>query len=239
MVIEMSEKLRHELKYLCRKSDLQLLEQRIRHIMQYDPHADSRGEYQIRSVYFDSYSRKCYYENENGIDPREKYRIRIYNLSSDRIVLEKKKKIRGMTGKESCLLDYDLCMKMLRGEQLLEYLGRNQLLDEWILERNTKLLKPVMLGEYLRKVFVYPLGNVRVTFDQNITASYSFKDLFSDQLSRVSVLPTGCHILEVKYTEYLPDVLYQTIENGHFRQNTFSKFYLGCKALEGSFINVI
>ena len=167
------------------------------------------------------------------MDPREKFRLRIYNYQDGRISLEKKKKNRGMTGKESCLVDREICDKMLRGQPIRDKLGRHRLLDEWIIRSETERLRPVMLGEYVRKPLVYRLGNVRITFDRNICASPQMTDIFERNVSRVAVLPTGYHVLEVKYDNYLPDVIYQLIDNGHLQQTTFSKFYLGCKAIGG------
>ena len=236
----MNEKLRHELKYICTDTELRLIEQRIRPILKPDSHADENGEYLIRSVYFDDLERTCFYENQNGIDPRAKFRIRVYNCSKERISLEKKKKNRGMTGKTSCALNYDTCMKMLRGESIRDHLGAHPLLDEWILCSESKLLRPVMLGEYVRKPYIYRLGNVRVTFDKHISASANCTELFAHDIARISVLPTGYHVLEVKYDDFLPDVIYQSMDcYGHFRQSTFSKFFLGCKALEGRLSNDI
>ena len=72
--------------------------------MKRDPYADLNGEYVIRSVYFDDYRHTCFFENEDGADPREKYRIRIYNQSADRISLERKRKKNSMTGKDVCII---------------------------------------------------------------------------------------------------------------------------------------
>ena len=65
--------------------------------MQLDPHVTDTGVYNISSLYFDDCYNTCYYENENGTDPREKFRIRIYNHSDERITLECKRKERGKT----------------------------------------------------------------------------------------------------------------------------------------------
>lgn len=227
------EKYRHELKYICSESTLNCIEVKLRNVMHSDPHVDHNGEYVIRSIYFDDYRYSCFYENENGTDPREKFRIRIYNYSADRIALERKRKKNSMTGKDVCIISRDICEKMLRGIDISSYLGYHTLLDEWIVQNSTGLLKPVMLGEYLRKPFVYKLGNVRVTFDRNICASRQIYSLFDKKISRIAVLPTGNHVLEVKWDDYLPDVIYHLIEDGHMQQSTFSKFYLGCKALGG------
>lgn len=231
--VHVEERYRHELKYICSELELQVIERKLRLAMRPDPHADGNGEYLIRSVYFDDYRRSRFFENEDGVDPREKFRIRIYNGSDGRICLEKKIKRRGMTGKESCPIDRETCDRMLSGLPIRDRLGQHPLLDEWILMRDTAMLRPVMLGEYVRKPFVYRLGNVRITFDRNICASLNPAELFNPEISRVAVLPTGYHVLEVKYDDFLPDVIGQLIDNGHMLQTTFSKFYLGCKATGG------
>lgn len=228
-----AEKYRHELKYICSDLELRIVEQKLKAVMKPDPHADNDGEYLIRSAYFDDYHRSRFFENEDGVDPREKFRIRTYNLSDARISLEKKIKSRGMTGKRSCLIDRETCMRMLSGQSVMDCLGQHPLLDEWIVQRETAGLRPVMLGEYVRKPYIYPLGNVRITFDRYISASYRVRDIFEPKTSRIAVLPTGYHVLEVKYDDFLPDVIYQLIDSGHMRQTTFSKFYLGCKAIGG------
>ena len=231
--VQSADKYRHELKYICSDLELRIVEQKIRAVMQPDPHADRNGEYLIRSVYFDDYHRSRFFENEDGVDPREKFRIRAYNCSDGHISLEKKIKSHAMTGKKSCLIDRETCMRMLTGQSLTDRMGRHPLLDEWILQAETMGLRPVMLGEYVRKPYIYRPGNVRITFDRNICASYRTRDIFEPRISRIAVLPTGYHVLEVKYDDFLPDIIFQLIDSGHMRQTTFSKFYLGCRAIGG------
>ena len=228
-----ADKFRHELKYICSDLELRIVEQKLRTVMRRDPHADENGEYLIRSVYFDDYHNSRFFENEDGVDPREKFRIRVYNRSDGRISLEKKIKSHGMTGKRNCLIDRETCMRMLEGRSISDRLGQHPLLDEWIIQRETARLRPVMLGEYVRKPYIYPLGNVRITFDRYISASCRVRDIFEARTSRIEVLPTGYHVLEVKYDDFLPDVIYRLIDSGHMRQTTFSKFYLGCRAIGG------
>lgn len=232
-VVPAAVKYRHELKYICSDIELRIVEQKLKAVMKPDPYADRDGEYLIRSVYFDDYQRSRFFENEDGVDPREKFRIRAYNLSDARITLEKKIKSHGMTAKRSCLIDRETCMRMLSGQSVTDRLGQHPLLDEWIVQRETAGLRPVMLGEYVRKPYVYSMGNVRITFDRYISASYRVRDIFEARTSRIAVLPTGYHVLEVKYDDFLPDVIYQLIDSGHMLQTTFSKFYLGCKAIGG------
>ena len=87
---------RHELKYVCTEAQLALIQARIHHLIPLDSHVGETGMYQIRSLYFDDYYNRCYYENENGVEPRKKYRIRIYNCDDSYIVLECKSKQKNM-----------------------------------------------------------------------------------------------------------------------------------------------
>ncbi len=235
----MVEKYRHELKYICSESKLKLIENRIKYIMYPDPYANEKGEYLIRSAYFDDYYMSFFSDNENGTQPRSKYRIRTYNCSNQLIMLEKKIKTNGMTAKKTCRLDFETCIKMLKGESILDKWGTDRLLDEWIIANETKRLRVTMLGEYVRKPFVYQLGNVRITFDLNICASLDYGRLFDIDLCKLPILPSGYHVLEIKYDDYLPDIIYRLVDETHISQTTFSKFYLGCKALQGGLPNVI
>ena len=63
------------------------------------------------------------------------------------------------------------------------------------------------------------------TFPASINAApFSFQN--SRELPLRPVLPTGRHVLEVKYDEFLPDFLYQVMNLGSLRQSGFSKYYL-------------
>ena len=101
---ELKKTFRHEWKYLITDAQILMLQNRIQHLLAKDDHVDSEGSYTVRSLYFDDYADTCYYENENGTEPREKFRIRIYNGNTDRIMLECKRKEHGKTHKTSCPL---------------------------------------------------------------------------------------------------------------------------------------
>ena len=76
---------RHELKYPVSLTQMAVLQSRIQSLMQLDPNAGRSGKYIVRSLYFDSLNSRCYYDNENGTEPREKFRIRTYNYSPQKI----------------------------------------------------------------------------------------------------------------------------------------------------------
>ena len=217
---------RHEFKYICSEAQLACLKGRLSGIMRFDPHADGNGKYRIRSVYFDDYLDTGFYENENGTDPREKFRIRIYNHSADRIELENKKKICGMTSKEACEIERDLCESLLAGKPETLEACDIPVWNKFVIGWNTRQFRAKVIVDYERTVFVCPLGNVRVTFDRNISSSGDYGHFFDAGMKKRPVMPTGVHVLEVKYDEYLPDYIYKAIELENLQRTAFSKYYL-------------
>lgn len=218
---------RHEFKYVCSEAQLACLKGRLRGIMEYDSHADQRGQYHIRSVYFDDYQDSGFYENENGTDPREKFRIRIYNNSAELIELENKQKRQGMTRKDACAIPRDLCESLLKGEFMAwEESGGIPLWNKFMTLWHTRLLRPKVIVDYERTVYICRLGNVRVTFDRNISSSSDYSHFFENRLKKRPIMPQGMHILEVKYDAFLPDYIYKSIELENLQRTAFSKYYL-------------
>ena len=222
----MENRFRHEFKYECSYAQLKNLQCRLSGLIPLDPHAGEDGIYNIRSLYFDDYYDRCLMENEAGTDPREKFRIRIYNHSAERISLELKRKVRGKTQKISCPLTEEQCRMLMAGQTPEITKGTPPLLNKLVMLMKTTLMQPKVIVEYDRVPYIYPLGNVRVTLDENIRGS-SRADLFlEDQIPLRPIMPAGHHILEVKYDEYLPDYIYQAAQLDNLRQTAYSKYYL-------------
>ena len=217
---------RHELKYVVTAAQLALLENRIRGLIKPDRHVGPDGMYHIRSLYFDDYYNSYYNENEIGSDPREKFRIRIYNASPERIRLELKRKEHGMTQKLSCRLSEEQCRELMAGRPLPPDPAYPPVLQKLNLQMRTRLLRPRIIVEYDRVPYVDPLGNTRITLDLNIRSS-SYASLFlEEQVPMRPIMPKGKNILEVKYDEFLPDSIYRNLQLNSLQQTTFSKYYL-------------
>ena len=225
---------RVENKYLVSDKDLTVLQGRLQSIMSVDSHQPD-GCYRIRSLYFDAAWDRCMEENEAGIDQRQKFRIRIYDPESDVIHLEIKEKSRGLTKKVACSVSRKETEDILHGMLPLCPDSRKPLNLLKLRARDT-LMRPKAIIEYERTAFVCPSGNVRITFDRNIMASRCCTDFFRQSVPGMTpVLPTGMHVLEVKYDEYLPDYIAGVIELGNLQQTAFSKYYLGRLAVNGEF----
>lgn len=227
-------KYRIENKYIVSESELKALEKRLSPIMQADIHQDGDC-YEIRSLYFDDLDNRCMDENEAGVDVRKKYRIRIYGPNAEKAKLEIKEKLNNKTRKSICEITRSEVTQLMQGEFPL-LLGSRAPLN--LLQINMKCLhmEPKIVITYERTAFVYPEGNVRITFDRNITASRVKEDLYAqNQAVAIPVLPTGMHILEVKYDEFLPQFIARQIDTGNLLQTSFSKYYLGRLASQGIF----
>lgn len=217
---------RHELKYVVTAVQMSLLESRIRGLLPLDPHVGESGRYRIRSLYFDDCYNSCYLENEIGTDPREKFRIRIYNGDAGRISLELKRKEHGMTQKISCLISEEQCRELMAGHLLPMEESYPPVLQKLNLLMRTRLLRPKVIVEYDRVPYINGLGNTRITLDQNMASSDEIGGFLEPEIRRRPIMPAGQHILEVKFDEFLPDYIYRNLQLNSLRQTAFSKYYL-------------
>ena len=219
-------KYRNELKFICSEAACRVLECRIKGIMRQDPHVGHDGTYRIRTLYFDDRNDSAYYENENGIRKREKFRIRIYNGDASNITLECKEKINGLNHKYQTALAEWQFKQILSPEQFSPEDITDPLIQQLYKEQCTRMLKPKVIVDYVRTPYVYPDGNVRITFDKNLSASNDIVSFLKKDIPLVPVMPQGVCILEVKYDDFLPHFIYEIMQTGRLRQTTFSKYYI-------------
>lgn len=224
---------RHEIKYVCSETQIPVIQNRVSVFCDVDKHAGDDGRYTVRSLYFDDYRDTAYYENEMGVDPRQKYRIRLYNGNGDHLVLERKSKRSGKTYKESVPFSRERCEEILKDDWLSGDIGREpELIQQFYLEYRTRLLRPKVIVEYERIPYIYSTGNVRITFDRDISASADVGSFLDHCLIARPIMPVGKHILEVKYDALIPDFIYNAVSGEKLRQTTFSKYYL-CRKIGG------
>jgi len=111
----MTEKLRHERKHPINPADCFALRARLRLIAGYDYHAGADGKYKVRSLYFDNPDDMALRQKLDGVDNREKFRIRYYDNDPSFIRLEKKTKINGLCGKRCAVLTREQCEYLIHG----------------------------------------------------------------------------------------------------------------------------
>ena len=223
---ENSLRYRHEFKYVISGAQLQMIRNRVNHLLAPDSHAGEDGSYTIRSLYFDDYANRCFYENENGTDPREKFRIRIYNHSTERITLECKRKERGKTLKTACPLTLEQTKQLMQGRTLGDVASQHPLLQKLTMQMLTRRLRPVVIVEYERIPYVYKNGNVRVTLDMNMASCRKVECFLDEKIPKRPIMPVGQQLLEVKYDEFLPDFIYRNLQLDSLTQTAYSKYHL-------------
>lgn len=219
------DKYRHEQKYLVDERDIALITARIRPVMKPDAF-HPEGAYRIRSAYFDDYQDSALKQNLDGISPRSKFRIRIYNESMEGIHLEQKIKSHDLTLKKSCSLTREECLLLFQGRP-----GRLTAADRPLLSllRTEMLLHglfPAIIVEYERTAYTCREGNVRVTFDRNLASSDCLRHFSDAFLPKRPVMAAGRHIMEVKYDEFLPSYIKDALNTGKLERTTFSKYAL-------------
>ena len=144
--MELTGSYRHELKYQNSPADHHALRQRLRTVMKCDPHTGADGFYTIRSVYFDNYKDKALREKVNGVQKREKFRIRYYNDDFSFITLEKKIKHNDLCMKIDAPLTVEEYRRILRepGPWMLEH--PDGLVRELYCKMKTQQLRPPRAG---------------------------------------------------------------------------------------------
>lgn len=220
---------RHELKYVIPAADYFAIRQRISPVMKTDVHAEKDGKYSIFSVYFDNIYDKALLEKVNGVQKREKFRIRYYNNDLSFISLEKKVKYNDLCLKESARISKDEFFSILSGggDWMKEHPTR--LVKELYCKMKTEQLRPRVLVSYVREAYIYAPGNVRVTFDSQIRTSLFTRDFLREDFKGIDASDgDGEIILEVKFDDFLPDVVACLVQTGRARQQAFSK-YCACR----------
>lgn len=219
--------MRHEWKHRITYEDYLVISSRLRHIAQYDKYAGQDGGYTVHSLYFDNLQDKALREKLDGVDRREKFRIRYYNEDTSYIMLEKKSKIHGLCDKQSAPLTKEQVEAICNGN--IEFLlhSEEKLCQELYAKMRYQLLKPRCIVDYERTPFVYKPGNVRVTFDSNIRTGLYHDKLFDQKIATVPA-EEGAIILEVKYDAFLPEIIEKAVRVPNRKAAAFSK-YAACR----------
>ena len=221
-ITDKGQKFRHEWKIEITPADRIAIRQRMRAVAKPDKHAKD-GKYLIRSLYFDNAADKALRENIDGVNMREKFRIRYYNGDASVIHLEKKSKINGLCNKLSAPLTAEEAQNIVDGK--LDWMANDSraLVRELYAKMRAQGLRPRTIVDYDREPFVFGPGNVRVTLDYNIRTGLDCTNFLDVNCTTV---PAGDApiILEVKWDEYLPDIIRDAVQLPGRRANAFSKY---------------
>lgn len=224
-MINKKEIFRHEKKYLISYPQKELLTQRFSPLLKLDRHTRD-GVYTIRSLYFDDYWDSAYAEKDAGILMRKKYRIRIYNGNDQAIKLERKKKFGADIFKESAPLTREQVELIVTGHYDFLRTSSHPLCREFYVECVSHMLRPRVMVDYEREPWVLDEGTVRLTFDSHVRAIVGSFDLFDSNLPSLPVLAPGKLVFEVKYTEYMPQLVREVLPTSSDEFLAVSKYVL-------------
>ena len=213
---------RHEWKHELNAADLIVLRSRLRAVMESDPHAVD-GKYHIRSLYFDNPDDKALREKLDGVNLREKFRIRLYNRDASVIHLEKKGKRSGLGTKFSADLSTEEAQRIVDGDLDWMLFSGRPLVQELYCKMRYQGMRPRTIVDYTREPFIFRPGNVRVTLDYDIRTGLGCTDFLNPD---AVTIPAGDApiLLEVKWDEFLPSIIRDAVSVPDRRASSFSKY---------------
>lgn len=194
---------RHELKYYLSYQDYEYARSLLRELMDRDEHSPERG-YPIRSLYFDDIAESSVEEKLDGIEFRDKYRLRTYDPALPWVKLERKRKDNNYVRKTSVTLTKAEAIALINGDT--SCLLQKETADARSLyyDFTKKYLRPVVVVDYVREAYTLPYNNIRVTFDTKLAASQHDLDMFNPELVTIPLQRDDVIIMEVKYDIALP-----------------------------------
>lgn len=213
---------RHELKLYINYADVLQLRSRLPFVAEPDKNAADGNSYRVKSLYFDNYNDKALKEKIDGVNEREKFRLRLYNDDTSFIRLEKKSKKNGICFKESVIITADECKRLIDGDLAVLKENGEPLCLELYAKMHYQQLRARNIVDYKREAFIYPMGNVRITLDYDIRTGNNIHVFLKRE--KVPVPISGVYILEVKYDSFLPEIIRGVVSLSSRRSSAFSKY---------------
>lgn len=214
---------RNELKYAITPADRAVICANLRAVAKLDAHVGVRGYYSVRSLYFDNICDKALREKLDGVNEREKFRLRMYDGDQRLIHLEKKVKRGGLGCKISTTITAIEAKRLIDGDTAWMPSSGRGLVLELYAKMKAQGLRPKTIVDYERVPFVYAPGNVRVTIDYNIRTGLRCTDFLNPGCVTIPASASPL-VLEVKWDDYLPSIIRRAVQVKNRRAAAFSKY---------------
>lgn len=141
------------------------------------------------------------------------------------IKLEKKVKDNGLCKKFSARLTEEECRRILAGDTEWMMDHPKALVQELYVKMKSGPLRPKVLVSYVREPYVYAPGNVRVTFDSQLRTGGLHRKFLEPSVQDISATDTpDTMLMEVKYDDYLPEIIGKLVQTKGSRVQAFSKY---------------
>jgi SPX domain protein involved in polyphosphate accumulation len=233
---------RYEYKFLISAAEAADIGARLAGAMSHDKNYAEK-DYFIRSLYFDDRSYSAYYDKVNGVEHREKFRIRFYNNDPSYITFERKLKhgikveksqfnITEADARQIISGDFSVLAKFISGNTGGESGGAvsnsgntaGGNLPSDIYAKFARGFLPSAVTDYEREAFTHPASRTRVTLDKNLRALLSF-NIFDDNIS-LPIYDNVDVILEVKFDTFLPEFIKRLLPRNIGQPLAISKYCL-------------
>ena len=215
--------LRQEYKFFIKSEDIYLIKNQLAFILLLDNNCKNFIPYTITSVYFDTPEDDELFDKLNGVRFREKYRLRFYNERKNKAKFEVKRKKENLIEKLSIEINQFDFTKLLEGD--FTCLKKYQELEYISYKMKYKLYKPKAVVRYDRLAFRLPINNIRVTLDLNLRSSGLFSTYIEHDIKAgLRLMPVGHDILEVKYSDNIPDFLHSILSSYSLKRSSISKY---------------
>lgn len=214
---------RKEMKYVVPVESAFKLINSLDCIMQRDQNGQN-GLYTVRSQYFDSFVNRDLHDNLDGLMEKRKIRIRTYSPEAEEVKLEYKCKSGSDSLKCSVWISREEALQ-IENHQFDCLLDHEGLLPKQLyLKMTQNFYRPKSIIEYERLAFMYPISNVRITFDTEINGTVNPYGLFDKEPFFIPLLAKDRTIMEVKYDDFIPTQIKKIIASVENIQQGFSKY---------------
>lgn len=216
--------LRKEIKYIVPAGQILSIQKQLDRLLTRDTYCPT-GIYSVRSLYFESVNGTDFSDKIAGLHTRKKIRLRIYNGNPSPCKLEIKQKTGDWQQKQSCMIRTEDAAALTCGNYgiLKKYFHDSETAIKAYCIMMQGQYRPVVLIEYDRIAYQYPLYDIRVTLDMNIRATESNMDIFSSDTNCLPIMP-DCIILEIKYSGKFMGFISDTLSQYDLTQNSYSKY---------------
>jgi hypothetical protein len=98
------------------------------------------------------------------------------------------------------------------------------LLNRFLLDKQTQILKPKVIVDYVREAYVSDINNIRITFDKELKTGLYKTDIFDKELPMIDVIEEPKMILEIKFDNFLPDFIKNLLQIDTNQRYAISKY---------------
>ena len=224
---------REENKYFINEIEALKIQNKLSKVLIKDSNS-KKGEYLVRSLYFDSINDIDYNDKLCGREDRKKIRIRVYNPKASKCKLEIKKKHGNLQNKISLWIKKEDALSLINGDYsvLFNYFDNEDARYIYSV-MSLGCYRPKVLIEYRRIAYTFSEFNTRITFDFDIKSSESNFNIFDEDISYLNILNDNL-VLEVKYNEKLLEFISKILKEFDLKNVSYSK-YLYSRKIFNSF----